>query len=36
MDTEISAQKVYPGEENYPTTSAGTQSQDLLIMSLML
>jgi len=36
MDTDIRAQKVDPGEENSLTASAGTQMQDLPIMSLMM
>ena len=36
MDTKMSAQKVDPGKENFPTAPAGAQTQDLSITSLML
>ena len=35
-DTEITAWKVDPGEENYPTAPARIQTHDLSIMSLVL
>ena len=35
-DTEESAQKVDPGEENSPATPAGIQTRDLSITSLAL
>ena len=36
MDTEIRAQKVDPGEENYPAAPAGIRTCDFSITSLML